>query len=92
MPWSADHLWNLIPLIILALLFFGPKKLPEIGGAVGKTITEFKKSMRETKEPEATPAVTTTQAPAQLNAPIAPSVQATPTEVPSTEAVKSAQE
>ena len=32
------------------LLFFGAKRLPEIGGAMGKGIREFKKSMREVNE------------------------------------------
>ncbi|EZH66750.1 hypothetical protein DH09_02065 [Bacillaceae bacterium JMAK1] len=35
---------SLILILLLALLIFGPKKLPEIGGAFGKTLTEFKKS------------------------------------------------
>jgi sec-independent protein translocase protein TatA len=29
-----------------ALLIFGPKKLPEIGRAAGKTLTEFKNSTK----------------------------------------------
>ncbi|HEV7127574.1 MAG TPA: twin-arginine translocase TatA/TatE family subunit [Ktedonobacterales bacterium] len=37
----------LIPLVLLALLFFGPKRIPEMGSAIGKTIKEFQKSMRE---------------------------------------------
>ena len=35
----------------IALVVFGPSKLPEVGSAVGKTIREFKKSMQE-PEPE----------------------------------------
>jgi len=31
----------------IALLFFGPGKLPEIGGAIGKSIKGFKKAMAE---------------------------------------------
>jgi sec-independent protein translocase protein TatA len=47
MPFGAFHWYDLIPLIIIALLFFGPKRLPEMGSAIGKTIKEFQKSMRE---------------------------------------------
>ncbi|AXF57005.1 twin-arginine translocase TatA/TatE family subunit [Salicibibacter kimchii] len=35
---------SLILILILALLIFGPKKLPEIGGAFGKTLNAFKQS------------------------------------------------
>lgn len=80
---GSDHLAVLIPLILLALIFFGPKRLPELGSSIGKTITEFKKSMKETGEPSATPpAVPTTQAPQQLTsaAPAAPVLPATTTE------------
>ncbi|MGC5328021.1 twin-arginine translocase TatA/TatE family subunit [Brevibacillus sp. SYSU BS000544] len=38
---------GLILILILALVLFGPKKLPEIGRAVGQTLKEFKKSTRE---------------------------------------------
>ncbi len=36
-------------LLIVALLVFGPRRLPELGGAVGKTIKEFQKSMSEAR-------------------------------------------
>lgn len=38
---------GLIIILVIVLIVFGPKKLPEIGGAVGKTLSEFKKSARE---------------------------------------------
>ncbi|MGM9966396.1 MULTISPECIES: twin-arginine translocase TatA/TatE family subunit [unclassified Rummeliibacillus] len=37
---------GLIVILIIVLIVFGPKKLPEIGSAVGKTFTEFKKSTK----------------------------------------------
>lgn len=41
------HWEYIIPLLLIALLFFGAKRLPEIGGAAGQTIKEFQKSMRD---------------------------------------------
>lgn len=35
---------GLIIILVLALIIFGPKKLPEIGAAFGQTLSEFKKS------------------------------------------------
>lgn len=38
---------SLILILIIALLIFGPKKLPEIGKAAGDTFREFKSSANE---------------------------------------------
>lgn len=38
---------GLILILTLALIIFGPNKLPEIGKAFGQTLKEFKKSTRE---------------------------------------------
>lgn len=43
---------GLIIILVIVLIVFGPKKLPEIGGAVGKTLAEFKKSTREIMDDE----------------------------------------
>lgn len=37
---------GLILILLLALLMFGPSKLPELGKAVGRTLSEFKKGTR----------------------------------------------
>jgi len=37
---------SLILIFVLALIIFGPNKLPEIGKAFGKTIHEFKESTK----------------------------------------------
>jgi sec-independent protein translocase protein TatA len=44
------HWTELIVVAFVALLIFGPKRLPEIGGAVGRTYREFKKSLGEISE------------------------------------------
>nr|WP_047980106.1 twin-arginine translocase TatA/TatE family subunit [Ornithinibacillus contaminans] len=38
---------GLILILIIALVIFGPKKLPEIGKAAGETLREFKKSTKD---------------------------------------------
>ncbi|TCP54651.1 sec-independent protein translocase protein TatA [Tumebacillus sp. BK434] len=37
---------GLILIIVLALIVFGPSKLPELGRAFGKTLSEFKTATR----------------------------------------------
>ncbi|MBY7143533.1 twin-arginine translocase TatA/TatE family subunit [Virgibacillus sp. NKC19-3] len=38
---------GLILILVLALIIFGPKKLPEIGKAAGQTLREFKDSTKD---------------------------------------------
>jgi len=56
------HLPELMIVVVLALIVFGPKRLPEVGGAVGRSIQSFKKGVstiedhtiahHETSEPQ----------------------------------------
>lgn len=41
------HGFDLIIILVILLLIFGPKKLPEMGSAIGKSIKEFRKGMNE---------------------------------------------
>lgn len=41
---------ELILIFMVALLVFGPKKLPEIGKSLGKGLAEFKKASEELKK------------------------------------------
>ena len=43
---------ELLVIFLICLLIFGANKLPEIGRALGKTIKEFKKSMKEVDSEE----------------------------------------
>ncbi|MDA8432241.1 MAG: twin-arginine translocase TatA/TatE family subunit [Nitrospiraceae bacterium] len=38
---------HLIVILAIALIVFGPGKLPEIGAGLGKSIREFKKAMAD---------------------------------------------
>ncbi|MEB3355616.1 MAG: twin-arginine translocase TatA/TatE family subunit [Synechococcales bacterium] len=43
--------WPEVTIIgIVALLIFGPKKIPEIGGALGKTLRGFKEEMNPSQD------------------------------------------
>jgi sec-independent protein translocase protein TatA len=58
------HLWELIVVLVLALMFFGPKRLPELGSSLGRSIREFRKSThqdQEVKAAEPVPALPTAQ-------------------------------
>jgi sec-independent protein translocase protein TatA len=43
---GAHWLWIII-LLVVALIIFGPGRLPELGGAVGKAMREFRKATSE---------------------------------------------
>jgi sec-independent protein translocase protein TatA len=46
---------ELIIILVIILIIFGAGKLPEIGGAIGKGIKNFKKASQEPDEIDVTP-------------------------------------
>jgi sec-independent protein translocase protein TatA len=65
--------WPLILLLVIVLIILGPGKLPQIGGAIGGAIKEFRKSTSDIKD-EVTNAVEAsapTAAPAAATAALA---------------------
>ncbi len=46
--------WQVVVIVVLALLFFGGKKIPELMKGIGSGIKEFKKSVKDddTKDKE----------------------------------------
>jgi sec-independent protein translocase protein TatA len=43
--------WHLLIILLIILVIFGPSKLGDIGGALGKGIKDFKRAMNEPDEP-----------------------------------------
>ena len=41
------HGIDLIVILVIALLIFGPKKLPELGSGLGKAIKDFKHAIND---------------------------------------------
>ncbi len=72
LPFGIQPL-HLVIVIIIALLIFGPQRLPEIGRGLGKSINEFRKGAKEmtdgfrdevvTNDPNAAHAAAQPQAP-----------------------------
>lgn len=42
--------WEIAIVLVLILIIFGPKKLPELGSSLGKSIRGFKKGLRDNRE------------------------------------------
>jgi sec-independent protein translocase protein TatA len=87
---------ELIIIFVVALIIFGPKKLPELGKSLGKGLAEFRRASNELKatieeevrtiEPETTstyhsPVESTPAAPPPDPAPAVKSTQETTTDV-----------
>ncbi|MDI6743842.1 MAG: twin-arginine translocase TatA/TatE family subunit [Thermodesulfovibrionales bacterium] len=46
---------ELIIILVIVIVLFGAKRLPELAGGIGKAIKNFKKSMSEPDEIDVTP-------------------------------------
>jgi TatA/E family protein of Tat protein translocase len=44
---GIGHFPEIVMLVVIALIIFGPKRLPELGSALGKSIREFRKATDE---------------------------------------------
>ena len=49
MPFGIQPI-HLIIIVVVALIIFGPQKLPEIGRGLGRSLNEFRKGAREMTE------------------------------------------
>lgn len=43
-------LWELILILVIVLVIFGPGKLPKVGESIGKALNSFKKAREEDDE------------------------------------------
>ncbi|QYX34294.1 twin-arginine translocase TatA/TatE family subunit [Sphaerospermopsis torques-reginae] len=41
---------EIVIIAIVAILIFGPKKIPELGGALGKSLRNFQEGIKKTDE------------------------------------------
>ncbi|HXW85615.1 MAG TPA: twin-arginine translocase TatA/TatE family subunit [Candidatus Binataceae bacterium] len=67
--------WHLIVILAIVLIIFGPSKLGDVGGAMGKAIRDFKKAMNEPDDVAKTtsaPAMKSEQPAAPENKPVNP--------------------
>jgi sec-independent protein translocase protein TatA len=42
--------WEILLIMVVVLLLFGAKRLPEVGSSIGKGIREFKRSISDTQD------------------------------------------
>jgi sec-independent protein translocase protein TatA len=42
--------WEIAILVIILLVVFGPKRLPELGSSLGRAITGFRKGLKESEQ------------------------------------------
>ena len=76
--------WEIVIVVVIAFLVFGPRKLPELGSSLGRSISGFKKGLKDTKdemeaamkEDDADPTATTTSPTSAASTP-APATTAT---------------
>ena len=47
--------WELVLCVLVVVLLFGTRKLPELGSGLGKAISNFKKGYREANAIDVTP-------------------------------------
>src|SRR5438034_11134283 len=78
---------EIVGLLLLALLLFGAKRLPEIGRSLGTGMREFKDSVSGEKKEKETRSELPPPAPAATAAPAAPAEDATPAPERETETV-----
>ena len=73
MPFGIQPI-HLVIVVVVALIIFGPQRLPEIGRGLGKSINEFRKGAKEMTEgfrdevitPDAAPTPAVPAAPAPV--------------------------
>jgi sec-independent protein translocase protein TatA len=47
---GVSHFYELVLVLIIALVLFGPRRLPELGASLGRGIREFRSATRDIHE------------------------------------------
>jgi sec-independent protein translocase protein TatA len=74
--YGFGHLWELVVLLLIALIFFGPKRLPELGSSLGKSLREFRKSTHQDEDEDNTAEPTTPILPSAQHSPYSTTISA----------------
>ena len=72
MPFGIS-IWELMILLVVLLLIFGAKRLPEMGRSLGKGMREFKDSVTGVEEAVTTTTPPPAELPSASSEPVAPS-------------------
>jgi sec-independent protein translocase protein TatA len=96
-------IWEILLILVVVLLIFGPRRLPEMAKGIGQSVREFRKGIRDIRddiskddepEPKKVAVVETPAAPSVRVSPIEatsePSVHVSPIEASAEKEVKSA--
>lgn len=102
MKFGPLGIWEILIILVIILLIFGPRRLPEMAKGIGQSVREFRKGIRDMKddiakddEPKKATVVESTTQPSVHVSPVdttQPSVRVSPVEtsVEKKEEVKSA--
>jgi sec-independent protein translocase protein TatA len=71
------HWFYIVGLLVIVLIIFGPGRLPELGGAVGKAMREFRKATTEITNEMTSAVNSTAPTPATPPPPAQPASQET---------------
>ena len=55
-------IWELIIILVIVMVLFGAKRLPELAKGLGQGITEFKKAQKSTEDEQTSAQTTSTEA------------------------------
>jgi sec-independent protein translocase protein TatA len=70
--------WEIAIVVVIALLIFGPKKLPDLGSSLGKSISGFKSGLKEAQGEMKSAMNADAEAPASAEASVATPSSAAP--------------
>jgi sec-independent protein translocase protein TatA len=73
---------EIIIVLFIVLVIFGPKRLPELGRSMGRGMREFKDSITGKDDDEKKPELTASHQNQQQTAPAPPATEATPPAAP----------